>query len=285
MSDASFQDSLFVDPVGMRFRHAREKARLTLESVAQQLKLPVAVLDAIEREDWARLGAPIFVRSYVGSYANALGLPAELADEVVRGRPAPQLSVISVSSPSRRVFDRGLMKLAYLVMTVVIVGSIVMLAIYFQAPRRSAEVLPLDPPVNYSEASGSIDSGSRAADDGTAWAISAQAAANPPVLASMAPQLPPAAPPAGGDIVLRFHAASWVEIQGPNGASLERGMLPAGSERRFNRGELGQVTLGDAAAVEVSQDGVRLDLTPYLEAKVARFTVSSAGEIVATASR
>ena len=43
MTIESFQDTLFEDPVGLRFRHAREKARWSLESVAQQLKLPVAV--------------------------------------------------------------------------------------------------------------------------------------------------------------------------------------------------------------------------------------------------
>ena len=83
MNNDSFQDSLFDDPIALRFRHCREKQRMSLESVAQQLKLPVAILEAIEREDWARLGAPIFVRSYVGSYAKFLGLPATLADEVV----------------------------------------------------------------------------------------------------------------------------------------------------------------------------------------------------------
>ena len=96
MIQDNLQDSLFEDPVGLRFRHAREKARWSLESAAQQLKLPVAVLDAIEREDWPRLGAPIFVRSYVGSYAKLLGLPASVADEVVRGKPQPQLASIGV---------------------------------------------------------------------------------------------------------------------------------------------------------------------------------------------
>ena len=85
MTIDSFQDSLFEDPIGLRFRNARERERWTLEAVAQKLKLPVAVLDAIEREDWPRLGAPIFVRSYVGSYARLLGLPPTLADEGVRG--------------------------------------------------------------------------------------------------------------------------------------------------------------------------------------------------------
>ena len=93
----------------------------------------VAVLEAIEREDWARLGAPIFVRSYVGSYARLLGLPATLAEEVVRGKPAPQLGIAGSTPPTRGTFDRSVMNLAYLAMTVVIVGSVVMLALYFQA--------------------------------------------------------------------------------------------------------------------------------------------------------
>jgi cytoskeleton protein RodZ len=87
MNNDTFQDSPVRDPIGLRFRHCREKQRMSLESVAQQLKLPVAILEAIEREDWARLGAPIFVRSYVGSYAKFLGLPSTLADDVVRGKP------------------------------------------------------------------------------------------------------------------------------------------------------------------------------------------------------
>src|SRR5207342_676924 len=127
MNNDNFQDSLFEDPLGLRFRHCREKQRMSLEAVAQQLKLPVAILEAIEKEDWARLGAPIFVRSYVGSYAKFLGLPATLADEVVRGKPAPQLAAVGTVPPARRMFDRGVMNLAYLAMTVVILGSVVAL--------------------------------------------------------------------------------------------------------------------------------------------------------------
>lgn len=264
MTIESFQDTLFEDPIGLRFRHAREKARLTLEQVAQQLKLPVAILDAIEREDWTRLGAPIFIRSYVGSYAKALGLPTTLADEVVRGKPAPQLVAISSGSPARRVFDRSLMNLAYLAMTVVIVGSVVMLAMYFQSPKRGAEVLPLDPP---SSGYSSIE----------------PAVAPPNVdMASLAPSLHAPTPkptPVGSDIVLRFRGDSWVDFVDRSGTHIERGLLPAGTERRFAVGQLSQVTLGNASAVDVSLAGTPLDLTPYREANVAHFTVSSEGKI------
>ena len=136
MSIESFQDSLFEDPIGLRFRHAREKERWTLDLAAQRLKLPVAVLDAIEREDWARLGAPIFVRSYVGSYARLLGLPATLADEVVRGRPAPPLVSIGAAPLARS--GLGGAALGYLLMTLLVIAAVVAAALLDQAPGRSA---------------------------------------------------------------------------------------------------------------------------------------------------
>src|SRR4249919_805036 len=147
-SEPIFQESLFADPLGLRFRHTREKARWSVESVAQQLKLPTAVIDAIEREDWARLGAPIYIRSYVGSYAKLLGLPPELAEDIIRDKPTPQLVYTGSDSGTRRALDRGFRNIAYLVMTIVIVGSVVMLVMHFQAPANVAQVLPLDPPVS-----------------------------------------------------------------------------------------------------------------------------------------
>jgi cytoskeleton protein RodZ len=285
MNNDSFQDSLFEDPLGLRFRHCREKQRMSLESVAQQIKLPVAILEAIEREDWARLGAPIFVRSYVGSYAKFLGLPASLADEVVRGKPVPALQHVG-APPVRRSYDKSVMSLAYVAMTVVILGSVVALAMYYQGPHRNAEVLPPDATATYA--------GSEA--------LPAPVSAPAPVTASLAPPLgnladaaaaaanaagvpgteaaPAAAPVAGvAEVVLRFRGDSWVDIVDRKGAHIERGLVPAGAERRFADGSLAEVTLGDSTAVDVTSGGVAVDLSPFREAKVAHFTVSSEGRI------
>ena len=289
MNNDSFQDSLFEDPLGLRFRHCREKQRMSLESVAQQIKLPVAILEAIEREDWSRLGAPIFVRSYVGSYAKFLGLPASLADEVVRGKPVPALVHVG-APPARRSYDRSVMSLAYVAMTVAILGSVVALAMYYQGPRRDAEVLPPDATATYA--------GSEA--------LPAPGVAPAPVTASLAPPLgavadaaaaaagvapgPAAAASAtatgasASEVVLRFRGESWVDIVDRNGAHIERGLVPAGAERRYAGGSLAEVTLGDSTAVDVSSGGVVVDLAPFREAKVAHFTVSSEGRIGTSAT-
>ena len=283
MTIESFQDTLFEDPVGLRFRHAREKARWSLESVAQQLKLPVAVLEAIEKEDWARLGAPIFARSYIGSYAKLLGLPATLADDVVRGKPAPQLVSIGTGTPVRQPVGRGGMNLAYLAMTILIVGTVVLLAMYFQSPKRSAEVLPLDPPSISVAAAVPVPQPSQTAGDANA-PIAATPMPEGSVVASSDSSSPAEPALSSKDLVLRFRGESWVDVVDQAGAPIERGLVAAGTEHRFAPGRVAHVTLGDARAVDVDLGSVALDLAPYSEANVARFTVSSEGKVYPVAA-
>jgi cytoskeleton protein RodZ len=294
-SDPIFQDSLFADPLGLRFRHMREKARWSVESVAQQLKLPASVITAIEREDWARLGAPIYIRSYVGSYARLLGLPPEIAEDIIRDKPTPQLVATGSESGARRVVDRSLRNIAYMVMTVVIVGSVVMLVMHFQAPSNMAQVLPLDPPVANAPAARTgaiaatsapiIPSSSVVAtttpattNGGVIPPVPADAGAQAPVMASLAPSMP-AAGVSGNDLVLRFRDQSWLEALDASGQKIERDLVDAGSERHFSAGQVAHITLGNAQAVDISQGGRPLNLAPFRDGNVARFSVSRDGSI------
>jgi cytoskeleton protein RodZ len=270
MSPESFQETLFEDPLGLRFRHAREKLRWSQEAVAQQTKLSVAVIEAIEREDWARLGAPIYVRSYISSYARLVGLPTSLADDVVRHLAPPDLKVEAGASGGRRAIDRGLLSLGYLAMTVVILGAAAMLALRFQqdvpAPADTTAALPLRSaavasPVNTAPSPATAAPGT---------------ATEAPVLASLAPSLPVEN---RNELVLRFRADSWIDVADVGGQLVERGLVPAGSERRFRVGQIARITLGDATAVDVTQGGRPVDLAPFRTANVARFAVSSAGEL------
>ena len=87
----------------------------------------------------------------------------------------------------------------------------------------------------------------------------------------------PAAQP--GELHLEFRGDSWVEVLGPDGLTIERGLAAAGTERRFAPGQVGQFTLGDASVVRLRVGGVSQDLSGVGAAKVARFTVSSDGSI------
>ena len=269
----SVQQTLFADPLGLRLRNAREGKHWTREAVAQQLKLPTAVIEAIEKEDWARLGAPVYARSYLGSYVRLLGLPATLVDEAVRPVSTAPLVAMGGVPAGRRLVDRGLLNLGYLAITAAIVGSVVMLAMHFQAPARDAQVLTLETPTPTAAAPRPAPAASAPID-------------RSPVMASMAPALSqadavaaPAAPAPAGEIVLRFRGESWIELLDANGQRVERGLAAPGSERRLRPGEVGMVTLGNADAVDVLQAGRALDLAAYRQANIARFAVSSDGSL------
>jgi cytoskeleton protein RodZ len=80
-------------------------------------------------------------------------------------------------------------------------------------------------------------------------------------------------------LTLHMTGDSWVQIIGPDGSTVEKGLLKTGEERSFRNGQVGRVVLGNAAAVEVQQAGSTVDMTPYKRANVARFTVSSDGSL------
>ena len=59
---------------GHELREARERAGISRDSMAERLHLAPAQLDALERDDYAELPPPAFVRGYFRSYARELGL-------------------------------------------------------------------------------------------------------------------------------------------------------------------------------------------------------------------
>jgi cytoskeleton protein RodZ len=144
MSSESTQEVLFQDPIGIRLRQGREKAGLSLEQVGQQLKLPIAIVDAMERDDWQRLGAPVYVRSYLGSYLRLVGLPAGLAEQVAQEKPTPQLVSLGGSSRVRHALNHSMRNVVYLVMTAVLVLPVVLVVRHYQS-AQPAEVLTLEP--------------------------------------------------------------------------------------------------------------------------------------------
>jgi hypothetical protein len=62
---------------GEPLRAHREGQRITLESIAEQTKIKITLLEALERDDLSRWPEGIFRRAYVRSYAKAIGLDPE----------------------------------------------------------------------------------------------------------------------------------------------------------------------------------------------------------------
>lgn len=82
---------------GARLRAARERRGLTLREMAENTKISVRALEALERDDIALLPGGIFSRAFVRAYATQVGLDAEQTiaefmakfpdDSVTQGHP------------------------------------------------------------------------------------------------------------------------------------------------------------------------------------------------------
>ncbi len=62
---------------GTKLRAARERKGVSLRQIANKTKISIAVLEALERNDVARLPGGIFSRAFVRSYAMEVGLDPE----------------------------------------------------------------------------------------------------------------------------------------------------------------------------------------------------------------
>lgn len=65
---------------GARLKKAREALSLTIEQVAERLKILPRVLLAIEADHYKELPEPVYVRGYLRLYADLVSLPA---DEII----------------------------------------------------------------------------------------------------------------------------------------------------------------------------------------------------------
>lgn len=85
---------------GSRLRQARERRGVGLREIANETKISMAVLEALERNDVSKLPGGIFGRAFVRSYAAKIGLdPEETVEDFLREFPHESVNVGHSSSP------------------------------------------------------------------------------------------------------------------------------------------------------------------------------------------
>jgi cytoskeleton protein RodZ len=86
--------------IGARLRSARERSRLTILQAAERLHLDPDVLEALEAENFAALGAPVYVKGHLRHYAELVGEPVEaLFDLYSQGTRVPQPDLTRIPQP------------------------------------------------------------------------------------------------------------------------------------------------------------------------------------------
>lgn len=245
--------------VGAMLRQARERSGQSLDDVGRQVRMQVRMLEALENEDWQRLGAPVFIRGQLRSYGRALKVDVEPYLEqlfaATGSRPTEQLVSHSHTPRYQWLLEGAARRTMYVVLTAALV--IPVWAVWNNS-KSTSQPAP--------QTTASLDAIPAAADR-------QQEAA--PITASIAPITRPATPA----LQLRMNGDSWVQIVAPDGSTVEKGLIKAGEQRSYAAGQVGRMVIGNASEVEVQQAGSTVDTAPYRRSNVARFAVSSDGSL------
>ncbi len=95
-------------PIGDTLREARMRQRLDIVDVEERTKIRAKYLRALENEEWALLPGPTFVRTFLRTYAEAVGLDPHVLVEAYRSQqddgdePEAQAQQPIAAAPRRR---------------------------------------------------------------------------------------------------------------------------------------------------------------------------------------
>jgi cytoskeleton protein RodZ len=95
--------------IGESLREARMRARIDVSEIEAKTKIRAKYLRALENEEWGLLPGPTFVKSFLRTYAQALGLDAKaLVEEYRLHHESPgEAALEPVSSGQRRSRGHG----------------------------------------------------------------------------------------------------------------------------------------------------------------------------------
>jgi cytoskeleton protein RodZ len=259
---------------GARLRREREAQGISHQQAAESLNLDTMVLAHLEANDFATLGAPVFVKGHLRRYTTMLGLDE---DEIVSlyehstqqlGEPSlvpkSRLEMAPVRGKPRWPWVVGGAAAFFLASALVAYLSEHGLPWIDTAPEESAAAVLQQAPATTTQASPAAAS----------TPATAGPAESPPDTAAGALQ------PGQVSLRVKFAADSWVEVFDGSGKAVLYDLGKAGTERTLTATAPLSVTIGDAAAVAVTVNGRVLPVLPRAQGQaVARFSIGPDGSL------
>jgi cytoskeleton protein RodZ len=276
--------------LGSLLKTWREARHIALSEAAQVLKLPVSSVQAIERGEYVQLGAPVYSRGFIRSFAKALGQHSEQLDEKLKlwiPDEAPALQ------PSHGVHVRGTPaseKYTW-VISYAVGTALVLPLIWFLVDvesRSRANPTPAPPPSHVALPAPETQEERMFAEgfQGDTGDESLPTTAEPPVpqpvltlpttpvQASMSPfSSSPLASDLSSFEVLVDGKESWVEIIDATGKRIEFNVLKRGRHTYSGKAPF-SLRAGNAEQVTLFIQGQGFPLSDYARANVARVKLS-----------
>ncbi|MBI4708750.1 MAG: helix-turn-helix domain-containing protein [Candidatus Portnoybacteria bacterium] len=127
-----------------RLKKAREEAGLSLEKAAELSKIQVKYLDRLEKSEYEKLPAPVYMQAFLKKYIKILNLPTEetLAqykeelngNKILRQRKLKELPILK--SPKLVITPRTISFGIIAILIVLIIGYLVYQIDYIVAPPK-----------------------------------------------------------------------------------------------------------------------------------------------------
>lgn len=267
--------------VGAILRAAREARGLSVQDAAQQLRLMNRQIVAMETDDFASIGQPVFARGFVRNYARMLGLDADAILQSMGGAQVEPVEVIQTPSlvlPGKWFTSGWLIAgmVLLLLVTVLPIGLYAWLSsdaeevtrpVTQRSPATAPTALPATPIPSEQPGVTPVALDNEGATSSMQPNDPAQDTLAP------APETPAAPAPIKREMRFEFAEDAWLEVKDGTGQILYRHMNLKGSTLVLAGEAPLELVIGNAAQVRMMYNGRPLDLTPYISANVARFSL------------
>ncbi|WML82904.1 helix-turn-helix domain-containing protein [Streptomyces sp. VNUA74] len=235
--------------VGRVLQQARIAAGLTVDDITTATRVRIAIVHAIEADDFAPCGGDVYARGHIRTLAKAVGLdPAELLaqfDAAHGGRPEPTPAAPLFEAERIRPERRGPNWTAAMVAAIVAVIGF----------------------VGFTFVKGGDDGGNEAS-----VAEGAQPSTGSSASQSSKPKKPADPKPEPSDsaiaaaprdkVTVKVSAPggrSWISAKDHNGRLLFDGLLEEGDSKTFQDNEKVNLVLGDAGVIELYVNGKKIE--------------------------
>jgi cytoskeleton protein RodZ len=274
--------------IGERLRAGRERSGLSVAAAAEKLHLDPKVIEALEADRFAELGASVYVRGHLRRYADFVG---EAGLEMVNAYSAREASppppdLTQIPHVEHRADPRRLISPLVALGCALVLALAIWWVLAGSRPGVSSSATPQKAvAANAQPASTSAPAQATPLPRWPPAPASISAPAQKPTgTAAVTTTVPPPAeeraPARQTKLRLELTSESWVEVYDSRNARLFYDVASAGSVQSIEGRPPLRVVLGNAAAVSVQVDGQSREIpAAAVDGEGARFVVNRSGSL------
>lgn len=261
--------------VGQILRETREAQGMSVDDASMRLRLMHRQVTAMEADDFASLGPPVFARGFVRNYARLLGLDADPLLERLVGAPAEPSAIVQPAPQLPQSWLTSPWVLLLLLGLLVLVAAPLALYLWLNSDGDGDERIATPPAQSVPATVPTEAPAAEAADDAAApeTADPAAAGAEGQPAGAGTVDAPQAATPGKSTLRLEFAAESWTEIRDATKRYVHRQLNAAGTRVDVTGEPPFEVVIGNAGQARLTYNGRPIDLKPFTDSTVARFTL------------